>query len=138
MIKRFNIFLFLIVLSGCHASKLEQYSLCPNGHNSYIKNTLYFGLAIPSGGTVSKKSFTEFLKREVTPIFPEGFTVLEARGQWRGNDGKIVEEPSKALVFLSPASESKDSALLEIIEKYRKKFKQEAVLWERDLSCVKF
>jgi Protein of unknown function (DUF3574) len=70
---------------------------------SYIRTTLYFGLSHPSG-VVSDASWQSFLRDEITPRFPNGLTVWEADGQWRGADGALVRERTKvvSLVHAEP------------------------------------
>src|SRR5262245_52854504 len=66
----------------------------------FYKTELYMGLSIPGGGTVSYAAWEDFLAEFVTPRFPDGFTVLDGRGQYREASGTIAKEPSHVLVFL--------------------------------------
>lgn len=111
---------------------------CPPGHNSLVRDGLYFGLTEPSGREITDAEWEGFLTSTVTPAFPAGFTVLSARGQWKGNDGTVVKEPSRLLVLFHPPSSTADSSIRSIIGRYRTDFHQEAVLWERSLACAAF
>src|SRR5690242_10421816 len=64
----------------------------------FIRTELYFGRNIPTGGTVSESDWQKFVDEVVTPRFPDGLTVLDADGQWRGKDGSIAREESKVIV----------------------------------------
>jgi hypothetical protein len=53
-----------------------------------VDTRLYFGLgpaAHPEQG-VSEADWRSFLDREVTPRFPDGFSVLDVYGQWQGKN----------------------------------------------------
>ena len=66
----------------------------------------------------------------VTPKFPDGLTILDADGQWRGNDGAIAREQSKVIVLLYPRKLRKAMNLKieEIRAEYKKRFAQESVM----------
>lgn len=111
---------------------------CGSGFETFERDTLFFGRAIPSGGQVSDAEWTAFLDGTVTPAFPQGLTVIDAAGQWRGVSGEVVRERSKLVVLLHARSEKDDAAIAAIIGAYRRRFAQEAVLQERQAVCVRF
>ncbi len=82
------------------------------------------------GGQVSVEDWNKFLEREVTPRFPDGFTVLEGFGQYKDSAGKIVREASKVLILFYPNKTRKTSSqkIEEIRANYKKQFRQESVL----------
>jgi len=110
---------------------------CGSGFETFERDTLYFGRAIPSGGQVSDAEWTAFLDSTVTPAFPQGLTVIDAAGQWRGVSGEVVRERSKLVVLLHARSEKDDAAIATIVGTYRQRFAQEAVLQERQAVCVR-
>lgn len=77
---------------------------------------------------VLEGEWEDFLAKEVTPRFPGGFTVLGARGQWRGAGGNISREPSKLLVVIRDTGRDSGNKLEEIRKVYVKRFNQESVL----------
>ena len=94
-----------------------------------VQTQLYFGMTVPvAGGMVTAAEWEEFLATEVTPRFPDGFTVLDGRGQWRDAKGNISREPAKVLVVIRGADKGADGRLEEIRKAYRKRFRQESVL----------
>ncbi|WP_432725497.1 DUF3574 domain-containing protein [Variovorax sp. W6] len=111
---------------------------CGSGFETFERDTLYFGRAIPSGGQVSDAEWTAFLDGTVTPAFPQGLTVIDAAGQWRGVSGEVVRERSKLVVLVHARSEKDDAAITAIVGAYRQRFAQEAVLQERQAVCVRF
>ena len=96
----------------------------------FMRTELYFGRNIPTGGSVSETEWQTFLDEVVTPRFPGGLTVLDADGQWRGNDGSISREESKVIVLLYPRKQRKEAnvKIEEIRAEYKKRFTQEAVM----------
>lgn len=109
---------------------------CPSDHAVAVRDAVYFGLTTPNGALIPEADWAAFLNATVTPAFPHGFTVLEANGQWRGADGGMVREPSRVLLLLHPASAELDERVRGIIRRYRQEFRQQAVLWERTITCM--
>jgi hypothetical protein len=97
---------------------------------SYSRTDLYMGMSIPGGGMVSDSDWERFLSEVVTPLFPDGFTVLSGRGQYREASGTIAKEPSHVLVFLYRRADRKaaNSKIESIRSEYKKRFSQESVL----------
>jgi hypothetical protein len=102
---------------------------------SHIRTTLYFGLARPSG-VISDASWQSFLREEITPRFPNGLTVWEADGQWRGADGTVVHERTKIVSLVHADTAPANAALGAIVEGYKRMFEQESVLWEMARVCA--
>jgi len=107
---------------------------CGSAAQSQVRTTLYFGMSRPTGA-VSELEWQLFLRDEVTPRFPDGLTVWDAQGQWKGKNG-TEQERSKVLLLVHPDTTAARTSLLELIERYRKKFDQESVLWETARVCV--
>jgi len=54
---------------------------------------------------ISQQRWTEFLDKEVTPRFPDGFSVLDAYGQWRDHGAPEPERlRTKVIVVLHEGS----------------------------------
>ena len=104
-----------IALAGCAAVHRHA---CPGGDRLSVQDSLYFGTAKPTG-VVTPEEWTEFLRSTVTPRFPDGLTVWEASGQWRGADGAIVREASHVLTLIHPDDAASEEAVLEIVAAYK-------------------
>jgi hypothetical protein len=100
-----------------------------------LRTTLYFGGARPNG-SVSELEWQVFLRDEVTSRFPNGMTVWDAEGQWRGPEGKIAHERTKVLLLVHPDTAQARQAIRAVIDRYRKVFEQESVLWETSQVCA--
>jgi hypothetical protein len=103
--------------------------------SAQLRTTLYFGLARPKG-SVSELEWQMFLRDEVTSRFPDGLTVWDADGQWRNTAGTIDHENSKVLLLVHPDTPAARASVQGVIERYRKTFDQESVLWETARVCV--
>jgi hypothetical protein len=93
-----------------------------------VADRLFFGRAIPGGGSVSEEAWAAFLGEVVTPRFPEGLTVWRAEGQWTDPRGGLVREPVMVVEILHPAGTRADAPLAEIAREYKTRFRQDAVL----------
>src|SRR4029453_7449455 len=52
---------------------------------------LSLGMSIQPGGTlISEEQYQQFVDSEVPPRFPDGFTLLSGRGQFKNASGVIV------------------------------------------------
>ncbi|HZB38332.1 MAG TPA: DUF3574 domain-containing protein, partial [Beijerinckiaceae bacterium] len=94
---------------------------------------------LKSGGEVGEAAWRRFLDREVTPRFPDGFTVIDASGQWRSPGAvKLVKERSKVLVVAMPDDPDRRARLDEIAAAYKRAFNQDSVVSIIALGCVSF
>jgi hypothetical protein len=122
------------VLAGCAGFDAHT---CPTGLKPMTSAELYFGLLIPGGGAVSEVDWQRFVDDEITPRFPDGLTITDAKGQWKDRTG-IVREPSKRL-FVVIAGERAETVKLEAIRAaYRARFRQDAVLLVETPVCGAF
>lgn len=112
---------------------------CPAPAKSTTQVDLYFGRDIGGKAEVSDAQWARFVDEEVTPRFPAGLTVTDARGQYRDTKtGKIDRERSKRLTLLlddMPAARAKLDA---IAEAYKRRFQQQSVLRVEGPVCAAF
>jgi len=100
---------------------------------------LLFGRKIGDRLGVSETQFLNFLDREITPRFPDGLTVYDARGQYRDPErNRIVREPSKVVMIALPGNAEDSRRLAEIAEAYKKRFRQQSVGMILRPACVSF
>jgi hypothetical protein len=124
----------LALIAGIVAADAQPTLQCSGVQKSWVVADLLFGRE-----RVSEASWSRFLAAEVTPRFPDGFTVLDARGQWRDPSGpRISRERSKVLIIALPPGPDNDSRLQEIIEAYKTRFKQKSVGLILRPACVSF
>lgn len=116
----------------------------PSDIADWLKTEFYFGLSIQtedgttiaddgdaSSRTVLPEDFTRFLEEEVTPRFPDGLTVVPALGQWLSPvaGSTPVQERSQIVLVYHPDVAGRRQAVLAVVEAYRERFQQEAVLY---------
>lgn len=124
-----------MTLVGCH----HKFTLkCLPGEQPLLNDLLYFGLSIPNGGVVSHQQWDNFLHDIVTPKFPDGFTVLDAKGQWLSSTGDITKENSRVLSIIYTDNKTNRSAINHIKKQYVITFNQESVLNTRQMVCATF
>jgi len=125
----------LIGLSGCAA--LPPACLPPA--KTMASAELLFGRNIGDPLGVSDAAFADFAAREITPRFPDGLTVLDAKGQWRDAErGALVREPSKLVLISFDDGADKRAALAAIADAYKARFRQQSVLTAVRSACVSF
>jgi Protein of unknown function (DUF3574) len=111
---------------------------CQAGETGLVRDVLYFGRNRPAGGEVADADWEAFLGEVVTPRFPDGLTIVEARGQWRGRNGVVEHERTELVTLLHPTDPVSQRAIEEIAMEYKRRFGQEAVLRERLGACTRF
>jgi Protein of unknown function (DUF3574) len=102
------------------------------------RTELFLGLHKPNGTNVNNTEFQQFLDREVTPRFPDGFTVISGRGQFKDARGFILQERSKLLILLYPIAANSNQQIEQIRTAYTTTFQQQSVLRADNLSCAAF
>lgn len=100
---------------------------------------LFFGRNIGDRIGVSDAAFAQFVAAHITPRFPEGLTVVDAKGQWHDPEqGRTVREPSKLVLLTFHDSAQKRSDLTAIADAYKQRFSQQSVLTTIKAACVAF
>jgi len=98
-----------------------------------------FGRKIGNRIAVTESRWARFVDREITPRFPDGLSVVDAKGQWRDRERNvIVHEPSKLVTIVLPGDPADQIQLGEIIEAYKRRFKQQSVGVIVRPACVAF
>lgn len=110
---------------------------CRSNEQAAVVDSLYFGTAMP-GGSVSLQDWQSFLAEVITPLFPEGLTAWAAAGQWRNSAGELLKEESYVLHLVHGDEPKYDAAVHEIVDVYKSRFHQEAVLRARTPTCISF
>jgi len=127
-------------LSGCTAPSQKSVADTQSckADNQMQQTTLYFGLSRPAGKDITPQEWQQFVDNDVTPSFRDGLTVLDARGQWLGNDGKVAREQSKALMLIHGKDAQSESNIEALRNVYKSRFAQESVMRVDNPVCVQF
>ena len=110
----------------------------PTG-DRFVRTELFFGTERP-GPDVTDAQFQSFVRRVVTPRFPDGLTQYDALGQFRDSSGRIVKERSKVIMLLYPEADAGSSSVRveQVRDLYETGFDQESVLRADSLDLVSF
>jgi Protein of unknown function (DUF3574) len=102
----------------------------------FARTELFFGSLRSDKPPVSEQEFLGFLHDTITPLFPNGLTLLTGLGQFLNSQGVIQQEQSWLLILLYPVGERQDNhnKIEEIRAEYKKAFEQESVL-RSDRCC---
>lgn len=113
--RRFALILFLLLLPvSAWAAEM-------------VETKLYFGLTTSDGAPVLKAQWKEFVSDEVSPRFPSGFTIVNAKGQWQDKNGKLIRENTRLLIIVHEKSEKAARDIAALKSLYIKRFRQSAV-----------
>ena len=125
----------LVGLPGCATRGITTSSQAPSTFagqaKGWIRTELYMG-AVPA------EDWKRFLADSVTPRFPDGFTVLDAYGQWRAPGGEIRSLPSRVLVLLHPPDTASETGIEEVRSEFKKRFGHISVLRASAPAAVGF
>ncbi|MDR3626154.1 MAG: DUF3574 domain-containing protein [Ignavibacteriaceae bacterium] len=89
---------------------------------------LFFGLSKPDGTMVTDEEWNKFVDDYISPKFMDGFTVVDAHGQWMDNDNKVMKENSKLVIIIYKRNEDMESSINYVIDNYKRLFQQNSVL----------
>ena len=123
-------------LAGCAALPAPA---CLPPARPMLSAELAFGRNIGDRLGVSDADFKRFTAEEITPRFPDGFTVIDGVGQWRDlARDRIVHEKAKLVTLVFAEDPAKSAALTAIADAYKRRFRQQDVLVAVRPSCVSF
>jgi hypothetical protein len=129
----------ILVLPTLGVGALAQPAACSTPLKPQQVAELLLGRKIGDRLGVTETQFLNFLDREITPRFPDGLTVYDARGQYRDSERKrIVREPSKVVMIVLPGNAEDMPRLTEIADAYKKRFRQQSVGIVLRQACVSF
>lgn len=90
------------------------------------ESKIFFGLS-NSKGEISEKAWQKFMDQHLSKAFTKGYTVLDAKGFWRGQKG-LISEKSKVVLVIYEKKEAMQKKISRVIHQYIKDFDQEAVI----------
>jgi Protein of unknown function (DUF3574) len=88
---------------------------------------LYLGQDTPFG-VVTDAQWQRFVEDTLTPQFPDGFTVLNAKGQWRNTNRKVQQEDTRVVEIVHEDSPLLQARVRAIAHAYKRVFSQQSVL----------
>jgi hypothetical protein len=125
-------------LAGCVSTTTVSGPACPAGQEARRTAQLFFGRNVGAAPGVSEADFRRFMDEEVTPKFPDGLTVLDGGGQWRGDENVLIREASKVVLIVLPKGRDASARIEAVRSAYKAHFHQESVLLITQAACVSF
>jgi len=114
----------VLLAVGCAVSPIAEQC------RGQVEYRLYFGADTPAG-EVSSAEWSAFVERSLTPRFPEGLTIYQARGQWRDARGHVLGEETRVVEVLRDGDVADEANVATVAREYRELFRQESVLVTR-------
>ncbi len=87
---------------------------------------------------VTESNEQRFLAEVVTPRFLNGFSVSSGCGQHRLKNGELVKENNWVVVYFTGWSPEHERAIEEVLETYKRWFRQESVMRAISTARVEF
>src|SRR4051794_28879363 len=103
-------------LAGCAAGPAKL--ACPTGQSELRTAQIFLGAA-----KVSDSELRKFVDAEVTPRFPDGVTVVDGGGQWKGADNRLMREAAKVVLIVLPPRGDPQARVEAVRTAYRTRFK---------------
>ena len=110
---------------------------CRQGSSAMARTELIFGSERKALPPVTDAEWQSFVDDEIAMRFPDGFTLLDGRGEWRGSRG-VVREKSHVLILFHPSSQEEDDKIEALRSIYETRFGQDSVARIDGLDCVGF
>ena len=121
----------LSVLGGCASVPPLA---CPAGQSQVRTAQLFLGAKPPA--KLNDADLRAFVDQEVTPRFPDGVTVVDGGGQWKGSADQLVREAAKVVLIVLPAKGDAIARIETVRTAYRVRFKQDTVVVIPQPACV--
>ena len=126
-----------LALVGC-ATAPPPAPACPAGQEYRHTAQLFFGRNVGDKAGVSEADFRRFVDEELTPRFPDGLTVMDGGGQWRGEENRLIREASKVVLIVLPKGRDASGRVEAVRSAYKSRFRQDSVLLVTQAACVSF
>lgn len=112
-------------------------SACAAPLKPMLRTELFFGRTIGDRFGVTDRLWQSFVDRELTPRFPNGFTITDARGQWREED-TVMREASKVVIIVTADNADARQRIAAVTGVYVKQFRQKSVGMVAQAVCAAF
>lgn len=111
-------------LAGCMSAPRPQ--ACPAGQTPLRTAQLFLSAKAPA--KLDERDLRRFVDQEVTPRFPDGVTIVNGGGKWKGSENRLIREADKVVLLVLPASGAGPTQVEAVRTAYRTRFKQEPVV----------
>jgi hypothetical protein len=127
----------LLALAGCAMDGPRTCSAL--GTKPMLVAELFFGRDIAGAAGVTDAEWDSFVADTLGRRFPDGFTVLDAQGQWFDPERRTVSREATKYVVIAAADSSRSLDDLDFVMKdYERRFHQQSVGLLLDHRCGAF
>jgi hypothetical protein len=123
--------IFLLGLAGCAS---QPKLACPAGQAELRTAQLFLGAKAPA--KLNDRDLSRFVDQEVTPRFPDGVTVVDGGGQWKGDANRMIRDAAKVVLIVLPAKGDPHGQVEAVRAAYHQRFKQDSVVVMPPAACV--
>lgn len=123
--------ILMLGLAGCASAPKAG---CPVGQSQLRTAQFFLGAKPPA--KLNDRDLRRFVDREVTPRFPDGVTVVEGGGQWKGADNRLMREAAKMVLIVLPTGGDGHARMEAVRTAYRVQFKHDPVVVVPPPACV--
>jgi hypothetical protein len=101
--------LVALLLPACApaAPRTPEPAITLSAPEPWTRTELFIGLSKPAGGHVNHFEWAAF-ESELARDFPDGFTLVDARGGWSDPHRGLVRENSRILIVCYPSAKAAD------------------------------
>lgn len=126
--------LLVLMLAGC--ASLRPTSACPAGQERLQTAQLFFGHKPADEPRKPDPAFRKFVDEELTTRFPDGLTILDGGGQWKGEENRQIREAAKVVLIVLPRGADAEARLTAVRVAYKARFNEDAVMHVTPPACV--
>ena len=113
---------------------IAQQLQCTGNQKAWVVAELLFGRE-----RVNEARWQRFVADVITPRFPDGLTVYDARGQWRAPGMRRgIRQRTKVVMIAMPPDAGNEARLQQIIDAYKARFRQLSVGLITYPACISF
>ena len=131
--------MFLAAMLAAALPSAARAQSCALPQKPMVEAQMMFGRNIGGVLGVTERRWARFLEAEIVPRFPDGLSVVDAAGQWRdAKSGRLIREPSKMVVIVTPQDAGLQERIGAIVDSYKRRFRQDSVGVVIRQACVSF
>ncbi len=129
----------LLILATLQIAAAQELPCPLSNEKPMLVTQLFFGLNVKGRGPITREEWRAFVRRNVAPRFPDGFTVYEAEGQWLDPAShSVVRESSKVMIIAAEDTAEVRTKIAEVSDLYRQAFQQQSVGVISRRECAAF
>jgi uncharacterized protein DUF3574 len=133
-----SIIVSILLLTSATSAAAETVT-CGHSQEPRVVLQLLFGRGKGDAGGITQADWSGFVAHELTPRFPDGFTVIDSTGQWLNPTRRVItKEASKVVEIVLPSDTYDASKIDAVIDAYKREFRVLSVGLIVQTACVRF